>query len=344
MSKISIIPNANIISNINSPTSRPIPSVTIPNMSDFALISPTITLPNNNIYKLDAILSDTNQYTYTYYDYLQDLINIPPIPPTLDLRNNLFPIRNQGPYGSGTGYAACVIIEWQKANIGDYSKYLSPAYIYINRPNGTLNQGMYLSDACDILSNLGTCTDETFGYSIIDIKTIYRLTPNDIPENAKIEANKYRTSNAVLIKTIDQLKIALYIHGPCIFGVNVYGWKHAMWVPLDFSNLAYGLKGAHCMTFVGYNDKGFLVRNSWGVDWNKEYWIEQNIKNSGGYDLLPYDDFKYVNEIWTTTDISSTIPLTIQSESTSTSISTTIICVIFIIVVIYSIFISKRGY
>jgi hypothetical protein len=25
------------------------------------------------------------------------------------------------------------------------------------------------------------------------------------------------------------------------------------------------------MAFVGYNDKGFLVRNSWGVDWNKEY-------------------------------------------------------------------------
>jgi hypothetical protein len=170
-------------------------------------------------------------------------------------------------------------------NIGDYSKYLSPAFIYINRPNGLLNQGMYLSDACDILSNIGTCTDETFGYSSIDPNIIYTLTPNNIPDNAKNEANKYRTSNAVLVKTIDQLKTALYINGPCIFGVNVYGWKHAMWVPWDLSNLAYGLKGAHCMAFVGYNDKGFLVRNSWGVDWNKEYWIEQGIKDSGGYDL-----------------------------------------------------------
>lgn len=342
MSKISLKLNANIISNLNSPSTRPIPSVTIPNMSDFAIISPTITLPNNNIYKLDAILEDVDRETFTYGNYLAELINIPPIPPTLDLRNNLYPIRDQGQYGSGTGYATCVIIEWQKANIGDYSKYLSPAYIYINRPNGMLNQGIYLSDACDILSNIGTCTDETFGYSTIDPKTIYTLTPNNIPDNAKNEANKYRTSNAVLVKTIDQLKIALYINGPCIFGVNVYGWKHAMWVPWDLSNLAYGLKGAHCMTFVGYNDKGFLVRNSWGVDWNKEYWIEQGIKDSGGYDLLPYADFKYVNEIWTTTDISTTLPLTQPTESVPVVV--TMILVIFALVVIYSLFISKRGY
>lgn len=342
MSKISLKPNANILLNLNTPASRPIPSVTIPNMSDFALISPTITLPNNNTYKLDTILEDTNQHTYTYDNYLEDLINIPPIPKTLDLRNNLYPIRNQGPYGSGTGYATCVIIEWQKANIGDYSKYLSPAYIYINRANGMLNQGMYISDACDILSNMGTCTDETFGYSTINLNTIYTLTPNDIPDNAKDEANKYRTSNAVLVKTIDHLKTALYINGPCIFGVNVYGWKHAMWVPWDLSNLTYGLKGAHCMAFVGYNEKGFLIRNSWGIDWNKEYWIEQGIKDSGGYDLLPYEDFKYVNEIWATTDISTTLPLTIHPEPIS--VLFIIICIIFIIVVIYSLFISNRGY
>jgi len=342
MRKISLKPNANIISNLNSPTSRPIPSVTIPNMSDFAIISPTITLPNNNIYKLDAILEDVERETFTYENYLAELINIPPIPPTLDLRNNLYPIRDQGPYGSGIGYATCVIIEWQKANIGDYSKYLSPAFIYINRPNGLLNQGMYLSDACDILSNIGTCTDETFGYSTIDPKTIYTLTSNNIPDYAKNEANKYRTSNAVLVKTIDQLKTALYINGPCIFGVNVYGWKHAMWVPWDLSNLTYGLKGAHCMAFVGYNDKGFLVRNSWGVDWNKEYWIEQGIKDSGGYDLLPYKDFKYINEIWAITDISSTLPLIQETESMPIII--TILCIIFIIVLVHSLFISKRGY
>ena len=311
-------------------------------MSDFAIISPTITLPNNNIYKLDAILEDVERETFTYENYLAELINIPPIPPTLDLRNNLYPIRDQGPYGSGIGYATCVIIEWQKANIGDYSKYLSPAFIYINRPNGLLNQGMYLSDACDILSNIGTCTDETFGYSTIDPKTIYTLTSNNIPDYAKNEANKYRTSNAVLVKTIDQLKTALYINGPCIFGVNVYGWKHAMWVPWDLSNLTYGLKGAHCMAFVGYNDKGFLVRNSWGVDWNKEYWIEQGIKDSGGYDLLPYKDFKYINEIWAITDISSTLPLIQETESMPIII--TILCIIFIIVLVHSLFISKRGY
>jgi len=342
MSKVSIIPNSKIIPNINSPSARPIPSVTIPNMSDYALISPTITLPNNNVYKLDTILEDINPNKLTYTNYLAELVNIPPKPPVLDLRNNLYPIRDQESYGSGIGYAICVIIEWQKANIGDYSKYLSPAFIYLNRPNGMLNQGMYISDACDILSNIGTCTDETFGYSTIDPKTIYTIKPENIPDNAKNEANKYRTSNAVLVTTIDQLKTALYLHGPCIFGVNIYGWKHAMWVPWDLSNLAYGLKGAHCMAFVGYNEKGFLVRNSWGIDWNKEYWINQKIYDSGGYDILPYEDFKYVNEIWTMTDLSPTLPLT--ELLTPVHYFPAIIFMIFICVVIYSLFISKRGY
>lgn len=43
--------------------------------------------------------------------------------------------------------------------------------------------------------------------------------------------------------------------------------------------------GGHAFTLVGYNSVGFLVQNSWGVDWGK-----------GGFATLPYED--WLNTGW----------------------------------------------
>lgn len=46
--------------------------------------------------------------------------------------------------------------------------------------------------------------------------------------------------------------------------------------------------GGHCVTFVGWTSTGFILKNSWGYSYNQ-----------GGTIEFPYDDWKYILEIWT---------------------------------------------
>lgn len=86
-----------------------------------------------------------------------------------------------------------------------------------------------------------------------------------------------------MVGTIDNLKMALIMNGPCIGALPVYNngpyfWKQG---PQMF--------GGHAISIVGYNEDGFIIRNSWGENWG----LKQ------GYTLISYDDFKYFFEIWT---------------------------------------------
>jgi hypothetical protein len=267
------------------------------------LESPSINLENTT-FKLDAIIEQIKPGTITYSTYLSGLSTVPTLPDTLDLRNNLGPIRNQGPIGSCVGFGVSCMKEWQAANDNEYNGYLSPAFIYINR--SYKGSGMLLSNACDIMASLGTCHDETFPYSVLGTNDAYAntLTPAIIPDNAKKQANQYRVSNSVLIRTVNDLKTALYLNGPCPFAAYLYGnsslqftIRPRMWAPIYPNNVSLG---GHCMCFVGYNSNGFIVRNSWGTYYNPLNSTSDMI----GYDYLPYADFtSYVAECWSSTDL-----------------------------------------
>jgi len=46
--------------------------------------------------------------------------------------------------------------------------------------------------------------------------------------------------------------------------------------------------GGHAVALVGYTEEGFVVQNSWGVDWG-----------NGGFALLPYEDFMiHATDVW----------------------------------------------
>jgi hypothetical protein len=100
------------------------------------------------------------------------------------------------------------------------------------------------------------------------------------------------------------LKTALFLNGPCPFGVYVYGNKNGypkyqrMWLK---DNEYSTILGGHCMCFVGYNSNGFIVRNSWGEFWNPTNSTSDMI----GYDYLPFTDFNQdtVFSCYSTTDL-----------------------------------------
>ena len=95
-----------------------------------------------------------------------------------------------------------------------------------------------------------------------------------------------KIANYAMCKSIIPIKQAIVMNGPVAAGLPVYedaGTK--FWLP-------YGrMLGGHAVTLVGYNKKGFIVRNSWGLGWGTR-----------GYSTITYDDFSSsFFECWTIT-------------------------------------------
>jgi len=201
------------------------------------------------------------------------------LPATLDLRPQLQPVRDQGKQGSCVAQASACLKEWQeKVQIG-FSEYMSPQFIYNNRMNQT-SEGMYPSNAMMILFSKGCCTEYVYRYGTIQ-------PPDQIPQPAYEEAIKYKIGKYARVSTIDGLKTALNTSGPCLITFPVYNYGASFWSPAADDKL----DGYHCVTVVGYTAIGFIIRNSWGKNWNKD-----------GYTIYPYTDFGKHSELWTALD------------------------------------------
>lgn len=80
------------------------------------------------------------------------------------------------------------------------------------------------------------------------------------------------------------LKHAIIMNGPCFGALPVYSDKDCFW------RQGYGdsLQGYHAIALVGYNEEGFIIRNSWGKSFG-----------NNGYVTIPYNEFNELIEIWT---------------------------------------------
>lgn len=219
------------------------------------------------------------------------------LPKIVDHRNKLQPIRNQGEQGSCAAQTAACMKEWQEYYDVGFNKYMSPQFIYNNRTNQD-SEGMYGRDVMIILSKLGSCSEETYPYYTLEL-------PQDISKSVKEEAMKYKIKSYAQIKTIEGLKKALYINGPCYISFPVYNHSDTMWKPKNGEKR----QGGHAMTIVGYNEEGFIIRNSWGPYWS-----------NNGYCTYTYSDWGSHWEIWTTIDDKSYIKPNIEPDVPSPNI------------------------
>lgn len=110
-------------------------------------------------------------------------------------------------------------------------------------------------------------------------KKIDGMTIKEAMDIAK--KNKFITTYGKL-QDIDSVKTVLVTQGPVILALPCYEDDLYFWRKMG------NLRGGHAVVLVGYNDKGFILKNSWG----KSY-------GNGGYVLFPYEDFKFIREIWT---------------------------------------------
>lgn len=110
-------------------------------------------------------------------------------------------------------------------------------------------------------------------------KKIDGMTIREAMDIAK--KNKFITTYGKL-QDIDSVKTVLVTQGPVILVLPCYEDTIYFWRKIG------NLRGGHAVVLVGYNEKGFILKNSWG----KSY-------GNGGYIIFPYEDFKYIKEIWT---------------------------------------------
>jgi C1A family cysteine protease len=211
---------------------------------------------------------------------LESILNYKGELPTIcDLRPYLQPVRNQGNYGTCAAMTAACIKEYQEKKDINISSYFSPGFIYLNRQDKT-SEGMYPRDVMRILSKLGSCEEKFLPYNKFNNK-------NKITKNCLTNALKYKIKGYSTISTIDGLKKALYLYGPCLIAFPVYNFTMKMWKQNKFDIL----QGGHAMTVVGYNKTSFIIRNSWGTSWG-----------DNGYTYYDFTEFGAHWEIWTLVD------------------------------------------
>lgn len=97
-------------------------------------------------------------------------------------------------------------------------------------------------------------------------------------KNGIIHANAYYN-----IASVYSLKNAILNNGPCIAALPVYNVDD-----IEFWKNTEDLKGYHAVAVVGYDNNGFIIRNSWGDSYG-----------FNGYSHISFEDMKKAKELWT---------------------------------------------
>jgi len=164
-------------------------------------------------YHFGAIISAPDPRDWQYEALLSssasdDFTPISKLPATLDLRVDMEPVRSQGTIGSCLAFTLAAVKEWHERKDCEFKGYMSPAFIYKNRPNFP-SSGMTTNEAYAILNNIGSCAEDLMPYE--------QAAENDerpITKEMVEYAQNFRTKSYYRVNTIDACKQALFDHGP----------------------------------------------------------------------------------------------------------------------------------
>lgn len=171
-------------------------------------------------------------------------------------------------------------------------------YSYVKQLPKVLNQGAEpicvpcsISGYIDCNLNLNSGKPDN---NKVDLKTMFNklgssegMTFKDALHYLKhtgINTNKgvFKANKYAMVGSIPVLKQALIMNGPCIAGLPVKNTER------DDFWIGSSTIGGHAILIVGYDEKGLIIRNSWG-----DYY------GYNGYGHISYNDFNKFYEIWT---------------------------------------------
>lgn len=199
-------------------------------------------------------------------------------PKEYDLRPHLPPVRNQGSRGTCAAFTSCCIKEYQESiDHEEFEGYMSPDSVYFYRSNKP-DEGMFCRDVMKILSKRGVAREILLPYSDKEPRS---LSPEVVKDAARFKIKSYAA-----IHTIEGAKKAIMRSGPLLVAFPYYeNGRAEFWQPKGT------LAGGHAVACVGWLENGFIIRNSWGPDWNGD-----------GYVIWEWKDFGMQWELWSTVD------------------------------------------
>ena len=103
-------------------------------------------------------------------------------------------------------------------------------------------------------------------------------------KGVKSDKGVMKISEVGYIPNFVLLKPALIANGPCFGSLPVYNSEATEF----WKKTSSKIEGWHAITIVGWNEKGYIIRNSWGTGYGDK-----------GYVILSYDDAKNFRELWT---------------------------------------------
>lgn len=200
--------------------------------------------------------------------------------------DNLPKVKNQGSKPTCVAHAASSVVEYHYQREHETRRVFSTEFIYGFR--GALyyvGDGMRIRDALNTLKDYGDPFNTTCPGNNDYIEAMKHVEENlmDYVLNAQpyMIASYYRCNNE------DEVKTALMNHGPVLVSMNTY--KNAKIVDDVYTYDTNNDSGRHCVMIYGWNEKGWLIQNSWGNTWAGD-----------GRFILPFD-YKF-NEMWGITD------------------------------------------
>ena len=98
---------------------------------------------------------------------------------------------------------------------------------------------------------------------------------------------KLKIGTYAMVRNSMLLRFAIFLNGPCMGALPMYNETDEFWNQYHDDYL----KGYHAVAIVGYDEDGFLIRNSWGRDYGDK-----------GYAYIKEEDFKKFIELWTVSD------------------------------------------
>jgi hypothetical protein len=236
--------------------------------------------------------------------YNASAVSLAALPPAVDLSAHLPPIGDQGRQGSCVGWALgyyykgfqeSVERSWSMTDVGHQ---FSPAYLYNQRNTDDCagTSGMSLRGGMTILRDKGAASLAAFPYNAND--------PCTLPSaDVMAAAWEYRIVDFAPLflgagtADVAVLKALLARGEPFVLSVPVYSgfYRVSASAPVvERPAAGEERRGGHALFVVGYDDArgGFLVVNSWGVDWGVD-----------GRGYLSYEFVQHdATEAWVMTD------------------------------------------
>ena len=197
------------------------------------------------------------------------------------------PVKNQGSKPTCVAHAAAALAEYHYKRQHDNNfKSFSTEFIYGFRDVGYyVGDGMMIRNAIRTLQKYGTpFKTECPGNN--DVKEAMENINNNLDKYKEL-AYPHRVSTYYRCYSNDDIKTAIYKHGPVLVSMNTYdGAKIVNDVYTYNQSKDYG---RHCVMVYGWDERGWLIQNSWGTSYAGD-----------GRFVMPFD-YKF-NEAWGVTD------------------------------------------